>query len=170
MPRRPRRRLPVHPAPRRRGLADPRSYLVAAIGLAALLLVALPLGADAVNAALGPKGSEGCRVLRVVDGDTVTLWCPGEAPFRARLTGYDAPEVSAPGCAAELKAGIAATWALRRLLWQAERLTATRRGTDRHGRTLVSLALDGRPLAPQMIAAGHGRPYAGGARVPWCSA
>lgn len=160
--------LPPRRKPPRWRLADPRAYLWGVIGTAALLLVLLPFAADGVNAALGPKGATGCRVLRVVDGDTVTLWCPGAAPTRARLTGYDAPEVSSPGCAAELAAGLAATWALRRMLWQAETLTVTRRGQDRYGRALVALTLDGRPLAPAMIAAGHGRPYDGGRRAGWC--
>ncbi|HMO09187.1 MAG TPA: hypothetical protein PKD10_16285 [Paracoccaceae bacterium] len=163
-----RRRPPGRPAGRWR-LADPRTYLTGVMVLAACLLVVLPYGADGVNAVLGPRGTDGCRVLRVVDGDTVTLWCPGSAPYRARLTGYDAPEVFSPGCAAELAAGMAATWALRGHLFRAQTITVTPRGKDRFDRALVALSLDGRPLAPVMITAGHGRPYAGGPRPDWCA-
>jgi endonuclease YncB( thermonuclease family) len=33
-----------------------------------------------------------CRVVSVVDGDTVDMACAGGGAFRARLTGYDTPE------------------------------------------------------------------------------
>ncbi|MBF9060808.1 hypothetical protein HKCCSP123_16625, partial [Rhodobacterales bacterium HKCCSP123] len=45
-----------------------------------------------------------CRVVNVVDGDTVDMTCPGEGRFRARLTGYDTPESFEPRCAAEAQA------------------------------------------------------------------
>jgi endonuclease YncB( thermonuclease family) len=152
------------PGMRRRGGRRLRLAVAAALGVLALA----PLAADGLTAVFGPRAEDGCRVLRVIDGDTVTLWCPGRGAERARLTGFDAPEVFAPGCAGELAAGLAATVALRAALARAGALAVRRQGRDRHGRALVALTLDGRPLAAAMIAGGHGRPYAGGRRDGWC--
>ena len=62
-----------------------------------------------------------CRVLQVVDGDTLDLHCPGQGFVRARLTGFDTPELFSPGCASEAAAALAAQFHLRRTLWGAER-------------------------------------------------
>lgn len=138
---------------------------------AALAFLALPLADTGLTVAAGLHADPGgCRVLSVTDGDTVTLCCPGHGAGPARLTGYDAPEVFSPRCAAEWLAGMRATWALRRLLWRAGEIRTLREGTDRYGRALVALWVDGRPVAQAMIAAGHGRPYAGGPRGGWCGA
>lgn len=164
---------PAAPAPRRRPPPGPsafhrRNRLALA---AALAILAVPLADTGLTVAAGLRAQPGaCRVLSVTDGDTVTLWCPGRGAGPARLTGYDAPELFSPGCAAEWWAGMRATWALRRMLWTAGTVRALREGTDRYGRALVALWLDGRPVAQAMIAAGHGRPYAGGPRGGWCAA
>ncbi len=149
-------------------LANPAFYLKAVMVLATLALVVVPYGADALNAALGPRGQEGCRVVSVIDGDTVSFWCPGRGLHRARLAGLDAPELFSPQCGAEWVAAQKATWALRRLLWGAQTLTVRDRGTDRYQRRLVDLSADGTSLAPTLIAAGHARPYRGGPRRGWC--
>jgi len=156
--------------PRRRSWRDPRQWLRAVIAAAVLGLVALPWAADAVTAVLGPKSDAGCRVASVVDGDTVRLWCRGRGLFKARLTGFDAPEVFSPSCASEFAAGMAATWHLRRILFDADTIAVGFSGRDRYGRDLVSLAVDGRPVAGRMIADGHARAYGGGARGGWCAA
>jgi endonuclease YncB( thermonuclease family) len=108
-------------------------------------------------------------VVAVIDGDTVSLWCPGRAPFRARLAGYDSPEVFSPGCLSELWRGKQATWALRAMLWQSGPLIVTHRGTDRYGRALVDLTAGTTRIGPAMIAAGHGRRYGGERRGSWCA-
>ena len=41
---------------------------------------------------------DGCRVTYVVDGDTVHLACPETGEVKARLLGFDTPEVYSPGC------------------------------------------------------------------------
>lgn len=166
--RRPTRRNRCGPRRPRRRPTDPRSWLRLVILVAGLGLVVLPLGADVVNAAIGPKSEGGCRVVKVIDGDTVTLWCPGRGITKARLNGLDAPEVFSPRCASEWAAGIAATWHLRRLLFGANRLTVGFSDSDRYGRALVSMATEGGPLAGRMIASGHARPYDGGKRQGWC--
>jgi endonuclease YncB( thermonuclease family) len=148
------------------------------IAAALLGLVVLPSVGDAVSAAMRPAlggsfgGSRaaavGCRVISVVDGDTVTLWCPGRAPERARLTGFDTPELFRPRCLREAQMALRATWHLRLMLWRGERLTVVRRGYDRYGRALVGLAVDGVPVMREMLAAGLARPYEGGPRAGWC--
>jgi endonuclease YncB( thermonuclease family) len=161
-------RTPPRPARRPARWADPRVYLTAVAGLAVLGLVVLPLLGDGATALAGARSTGGCRVLRVVDGDTVTLWCPGEGAGRVRLTGYDAPEVFSPSCPGEMARGLAATWALRALLLRGGTLEVRREGRDRYGRGLAALSVDGTAVASRMIAGGHGRAYDGGARAGWC--
>lgn len=163
--------LPPRRPRRTRRLADPRTYLGAVIVLAALGLVVLPVAADAVIAVTRPAAAaEGtCRIYQVIDGDTVRMVCPGRGNTSARLTGFDAPELFSPACASEFAAAVTAKWALRLKLWQAEKVTLVRGGTDRYGRALVTAFLDGAPLAGAMIASGHARPYAGGRRQEWCA-
>jgi len=117
---------------------------------------------------MGQTSPEGCRIVSVVDGDTVRLYCPDKGLTRARLMGFDTPEVFEPQCAAELARGTAATRALRKHLATADIVAIWRHGTDRYGREPVRLTLDGRALARTMIVSGHARPYAGGARQGWC--
>ena len=119
--------------------------------------------------ALGLRGGgEDCRVVSVVDGDTVGLWCAETGSIRGRLVGFDAPEMFSPECTRELTQAVAATWALRRALWSAEEMTVRRQGTDRYGRALVDLRSDGVPVGQTLIAAGLARPYDGGRRAGWC--
>jgi endonuclease YncB( thermonuclease family) len=136
--------------------------------IAAIGYFVVPYGADAINIAFGAKGAEGCRVLRVVDGDTVTLWCPDQGVERVRLTGFDAPELFSPECAGEYARAVAATWYLRRLLAEGELLTVQHGRLDRYDRRLAALSIDGVPVAQMMIAAGYGRAYGGGPRRGWC--
>ena len=168
--------LPPRRPPGRGGwrerVLDPIFYLRAVIVVASLALVGLPLVADAVNLTLKSvsAGSEACRIVTVIDGDTVSLWCADRGIVRARLVGIDTPELFSPACLSELAAAQAAAWALRRLIWQSERIEARFDGTDRYARALVDLTLDGVPVARAMIAAGHGRAYDGGRRRGWCDA
>jgi micrococcal nuclease len=149
---------------------DPVVYLKLVMIIAGFGLIVLPYGADVVNAALKPvAGADGiCRVLVVVDGDTVKLVCPGRGVETARLLGFDAPEKFSPRCMAELVAAERATWGLRRMIFTAKELAVTHDGTDRYGRALVRLVLDGQDVAGRMIRAGYGRAYAGGLRGGWC--
>ncbi len=107
-------------------------------------------------------------MLVVLDGDTVKLVCPGRGVETARLMGFDAAEKYSPRCASELVAAEKATWALRGLIFKAKSLAVERDGTDRYGRALVRLRLDGVDVARLMIRAGHGRAYSGGPRRGWC--
>ena len=153
-----------------RRLADPRFYLKLVIGVAVAGLILVPSIADLVNAAMKPVASEQgqCRIIRVVDGDTVSLICPEDGMQSARLLGFDTPEKYAPKCMDEFLAAEKASWHLRALIQKADRLKLTHQGTDQYGRALVVLELDGVDVARLMIRDGHGRQYGGGLRGSWC--
>jgi endonuclease YncB( thermonuclease family) len=167
--------LPPHRPPGRltrflRRITSPVFYLKTAIGLGLIGLFVIPAVADLTNAAMKPvQSADGsCRILRVVDGDTVTLMCGEEGMQSARLLGFDTPEKFSPGCSAEFLAAERAAWALRTMIQKADRLTLTREGADQYGRALVRLMLDGQDVADRMIREGHARRYGGGPRGSWC--
>lgn len=109
-----------------------------------------------------------CSVARVIDGDTVDLACPGEALVRARLLGFDTPEVFSPGCASELALGRQATSALEAKIRRAQQVRLVFAGSDRYDRRLTQLYLDGADVAGIMVGEGLARPYEGGRRRSWC--
>lgn len=132
-----------------------------------LALAALPQMGDYALSLRPMQGD--CRVLQVIDGDTVVLDCPGEGSFRARLLGFDAPEVFSPACASEALRGALATQRLRALVWTGDEITVGLRGHDRFGRRLVDMVIDGESVANKMIVAGLARRYGGAAREGWCA-
>lgn len=148
--------------------AGPKSYLAAIGMVAAVGGVSIPYGADIANAGLGARGPDGCRVVRVVDGDTVTLWCPDTGAEQTRLVGFDTPEKRDPGCVSEYAAALRATWYLRQLIATHDTMDVELLGRDRYDRRLAVLRLDGVDLARLMMDAGHARPYSGGRRGGWC--
>jgi micrococcal nuclease len=144
-----------------RRLADPRFYLKLVIGVAVAGLVLVPTIADLMNAVMKTVASDqgDCRIIRVVDGDTLSMICPDDGMMSARLLGFDTPEKYAPKCFAEFAAAERASWALRTLIQRAERMKLLREGSDQYGRALVRLELGGD---------GHARVYGGGLRGSWC--
>jgi micrococcal nuclease len=153
-----------------RRLIDPRFYLRWVFGLAVMGLVLVPMVADLVNAGMKVVSSDqgDCRIIRVVDGDTVSLICPEDGMVSARLMGFDTPEKYSPKCLDEFVAAERASWALRTLIQKADRLVLTHAGKDQYGRVLVKLDLDGMDVARAMVRAGHARQYGGGLRGSWC--
>lgn len=153
-----------------RRIFNPLFYLKAVIGLSLIGLFVVPSIADLINAAMKPvqAADSSCRILRVVDGDTVTLMCAEEGMQSARLLGFDTPEKFSPQCTAEFVAAERAAWALRTMIQKADRLELRREGVDQYGRALVRLELDGQDVADRMIREGHGRRYGGGPRGSWC--
>ena len=160
--------FPAHQRFRFADLRDPRHWLKLVILCAGFGLAVVPFLADATVATLGQTSQNGCSVAKVIDGDTVLLWCSGRGLQKTRLKGFDAPEVFSPRCLSEWQTGIAATWYLRRILFSANKLTVGFAGTDRYGRALASIATNAGPISGQMIAAGYARPYSGGQRHGWC--
>lgn len=150
------------PARRPRRLRPVRWLLFLSIGL---LLMFGSLG----DAAMGlMKGTSHCKVVSVLDGDTVTIWCGGAEFERARLTGFDTPEVFSPQCNAELWQGFRATVALKGALWAAGRIGIFPGRRDRYDRVLARLTVDGLSVGNLLIERGLARPYSGGRRSSWC--
>ncbi len=163
------------PPPRRpkrwwQRLADPVVYLRAVIAVSVVALVIVPLLADGALAVARPLAAPdgSCRVLRVVDGDTVDLWCSATGFERARLDGFDAPELFSPKCGAELLAAQKAKWALRGMLLSGGDLRLERGGLDRYQRRLVTVWVGPVPLSRRMVQGGYARSYGGGIRGGWC--
>lgn len=135
--------------------------LVVAVFFGAVLLP--PIG-DWINGYV--KETDGCRVWRVVDGDTVKIQCK-TGSYSARILAYDTPELKAR-CPSELYKAIKATYYLRWQLWKARKITAKIDGIDRYHRKLVVLLVDGEGVARRMVEAGLARWYDGGRRAGWC--
>lgn len=140
-----------------------------AAGAAFAVMAVLP-----VDAAIGPDGAQdrngaALRVLHrphAIDGDTLRDEATGE---RFRLTQIDAPE-SGQGarCPAEAALAQRATQAARQAISGARQVQARLSGrTDRYGRTLASISLDGRDLAQMLLDQGLARRWTG-RREAWC--
>ena len=131
------------------------------------------IGAGLLVAALmgggGPAFGAGvCRVIRVVDGDTLQLDC-GQGARRVRLLGFDTPEIRHPRCAAEAVAGRMAGAMLTGLVASAPVTGVQVTGQDRYGRDLASLAIGGQDVALFMLGTGLALPYQGHAHPDWCA-
>ena len=137
---------------------------------AAAALLVLAACTAAVPYAPQPAAPAGraCHVARVVDGDTVYLSCPGAGLRRARLMGFDTPEVFSPRCPAERALGQKAERALGAAISAASSVTFRFHGQDRYGRDLVQMFVDGRNIAGLMVSSGLAVPYDGGRRIDWC--
>jgi micrococcal nuclease len=112
------------------------------------------------------------RSLGIVDGDTfearIAAFPGQELVARIRVAGVDAPETRGR-CGAETVAAEAAKEALERIV-ERRRLTLTEvRGDKYFGRVVARVSAAGvGDVAEALVAAGHGRAYAGGKRAGWC--
>lgn len=160
-------RWPQRPTLRPRRAATGLKWLAAVL---ALWLVVLPFAVDGAIGVLRPvqAAGGGCRILRVVDGDTVNLWCARRGQVKARLLGYDSPELFSPRCLSEFVRAEQAVWFLRWTLVTTGPVRLALHDRDRYGRALVGLSVGGRDVAAVMIARGLGRAYDGGPRQGWC--
>jgi endonuclease YncB( thermonuclease family) len=159
-----RRRLP---ALRRGAEARAALFWLLAFGLASGgYAVLAPVVDDARSAAR--TMSRDCRVSGVVDGDTINLRCTGRGTLRARIVGYDSPELFSPGCAGERAAAERAKQVLATWVWYATSTEVAFLGRDRYGRVLVDLRLSGQRVATGMVETGNGRRYSGALRGGWC--
>lgn len=135
---------------------------------AASLPVALPVAAPVEVTDTGLRRSFGlCHrgggTNCVVDGDTFLI--DGE---RVRIADIDAPETHPPRCAEEARLGNAATRRLQALLNSGElTLASADRDTDRYGRRLRIVGLDGRSVGGMLVGEGLAREWTGH-RQPWC--
>ena len=124
-----------------------------------------PVGA-AITSVAKPFGICGMAFGKdcVVDGDTIDF--RGE---RVRMVDYDTPEISEPKCASEYALGQRAKFRLLELLnsGTVEVRTSGARDTDRYGRKLRLVLVDGRSVGDTHIAEGLAWPWEG-RRHGWC--
>ena len=136
--------------------------------VAACLLAGCVSSTDPGPVGTAPAVDTGCQVTYIADGDTVHLACPDTGEVKARLLGFDTPEVYSPGCREELAAGRQATDILRQVLRSGPITAARFEGHDRYGRELVRLEVGGQDVARTMISTGYAVPYSGGRSPDWC--
>jgi micrococcal nuclease len=99
----------------------------------------------------------------VVDGDTI--WLDGQ---NIRIADIDAPETHEPRCPEELALGNRATQRLHQLVSSGVVETQTMgRDSDRFGRKLRVVLVDGVSVGETLVTEGLARWYEGGKR-PWC--
>jgi endonuclease YncB( thermonuclease family) len=102
----------------------------------------------------GAESFEG-RVVGVADGDTITVLDAYKAQVKIRLLGIDAPEKAQPyGSKAKQK--------LSSLVF-GQRVQCQCTGTDRYGRSLCKVIVDGVDANRSMVASGfawHNKPFA----------
>ena len=108
-------------------------------------------------------------MLRVIDGVTVDFCCPDLCDIRARLVGFDRPELFLPECPFEVARAVAVQTALRWYLRSVGKLQIVMGGWDRYDRGLMKVFVDVDCLANLMIASVHAWAQSGGARGGWCA-
>lgn len=136
-----------------------------------LFVVAGFLSFPALSSSYGPYS---LIAPTAVDGDTiradVLIW-PGQiADAAIRIVGVDTPELTGAKCDAEKAKAVAARDFVNAWLSSHHPITINTVRPDKYsGRVdAVVLGRNGELLAADLIKAGHGRPYRGGARQPWC--
>ncbi|MFB2593538.1 thermonuclease family protein [Paracoccus sp. p4-l81] len=134
--------------------------ILQALAITALTVAALWLYVHA------PVVGDDCRLTHVHDGDTIAMDC-GQGQLTARIDGLNAPETRDAQCEAERAAGQRATARLRALVNGAD-LKIVRQGTEKYGRDLIRLWIDGQDAAAILIREGLAEPYFGGRRRDWC--
>lgn len=137
----------------------------------ALILVLLGFLSSLASAAF--YGPYGVTSATAIDGDTlradVHIWPDQVADVAIRVRGVDTPELKSQNpCERELAVRAKAfteSWISANGPIVVGAVTPDKYA----GRyDAVVTGLGGKSLADALIAAGHGRPYSGGARTPWC--
>ena len=115
------------------------------------------------------------KMTRVLDGDTVEFIMPGLPvelgdKLKLRVLGVDTPEKGGrAACAAEAKAGDAATAFSKKVLAEALVVQFEIKEWDKFGgRVLGDVIYDGKRLSEELIKAGLARPYFGDKKKSWC--
>jgi endonuclease YncB( thermonuclease family) len=169
-------RLPNAAAPVEPALENPHSAPRFEAGEGSVrkagLLTALGLvGLAAIVAKYEMEGPVAAEVLRVIDGDTLTvrakIWIGQELTTNVRLLGVNAPELSG-GCDEERALAEAAR---RFLAERVEGRSVTLRNIalDKFGGRVVAVVEDGAgDLGSALLAARLAVPYDGGRRGSWC--
>ena len=111
-----------------------------------------------------------CKVLRVVDGDTIdvnidlgfNIWHRG----RVRMAGIDTPE-SRTRNLEEKKLGLASKARLKALLKGQKVSIQCTKEKGKFGRILADVMVGDTNINKQLIDEGHAREYQGGKKIPW---
>jgi len=140
-----------------------------------LLLLALLLSTSAFATTDKNGVTYDVTVIRVNDGDTITIsapWVP--APMKKeiaiRVYGVDTPEKGwRAKCESENQMALGASLFTARMVDAAKHRQVILMGWDKFGgRVLGDFILDGKSLRHALIEAGHAREYFGDAKQSWC--
>lgn len=102
--------------------------------------------------------------IRVWDGDSIRLGTTRQSEA-VRIFNIDAPEIEGQ-CAYESDLALQAKTRLADLL-HGRRVEILRQDTDRYGRTLAAIRVEGRDVGDILVSEGLARTWAG-RREPWC--
>ena len=102
--------------------------------------------------------------IRVWDGDSIRLGTTRQSEA-VRIFNIDAPEIEGQ-CAYETDLALQSKIRLAELL-KGQRIEILHRGTDRYGRTLAAIRVEGRDVGDILVSEGLARTWAG-RREPWC--
>ena len=102
--------------------------------------------------------------IRVWDGDSIRLGM-GQQSEAVRIFNIDAPEMEGR-CIHETDLALQSKIRLAELL-KGQRVEILRQGTDRYGRTLAAIRVEGRDVGDILVDEGLARTWAG-RREPWC--
>lgn len=140
-----------------------------------LLLLALLLSSSAFATSDKNGVTYDVTVIRVNDGDTITIsapWVP--APMKKeiyiRVYGVDTPEKGwRAKCESENQMALGASLFTARMVDAAKNRQVVLMGWDKFGgRVLGDFILDGKSLRHALIETGHAREYFGDAKQSWC--
>ena len=102
--------------------------------------------------------------IRVWDGDSIRLGTTRQSEA-VRIFNIDAPEIEGQ-CAYETDLALQSQIRLAELL-KGQRIEILHQGTDRYGRTLAAIRVEGRDVGDILVSEGLARTWAG-RREPWC--
>ena len=102
--------------------------------------------------------------IRVWNGDSIRLGTTRQAEA-VRIFNIDAPEIDGR-CAYESDLARQAKVRLAEIL-QGQRIEVLHKGTDRYGRTLAAIRVEGQDVGDVLVGEGLARTWAG-RREPWC--
>jgi endonuclease YncB( thermonuclease family) len=140
-----------------------------------LILLALLLSTSAFATSDKNGVTYDVKIIRVNDGDTVTIsapWVP--APMKKeiaiRVYGVDTPEKGwRAKCESENQRALGSSLFTARMMDDAKHHQVVLMGWDKFGgRILGDFILDGKSLRHALIEAGHAREYFGDAKQSWC--
>ncbi len=105
----------------------------------------------------------GKRITCIVDGDT--FWFEGE---KIRVQGYDTPEPQTGLCGGRAERELAHQASKKFMeIMNSGSVSIFRTGTDRYGRTLANVTVNGVDVGDALIAEGLARRYPDGCEF-WC--